>query len=256
MRTKVGYTTPAVNACSIGGPGLPGDILLLHGASTPVSFDGDQRTMSKTPRMEILEYCDTPIGKLCLRRRELLSKPGTIITEVTLDNEFLMSSYHTASERALASLAIEWHGGSGLHVLIGGLGLGYTAHAALEFTSVEEVEVLELLPQVISWLSRDLVPLGGVLKDDPRLRISLLHFDIDFNRPTLTGLQNLCSTVVRGGVVIFCEYGVLEWGGESNAVEECLGDQGYAIQKFDWNNTHGGFLIRSEHRSTGTRSWY
>ncbi len=53
--------------------------------------------MSTAPRLEILEYCETKLGVLCLRRRELLSRPGTIVTEVTLDQEFLMSSYNTES---------------------------------------------------------------------------------------------------------------------------------------------------------------
>ena len=122
-------------------------------------------------RPEILEYCETAIGVLCLRRRELLSEPGTIVTEVMLDNQFLMSSYNTASEEALASLALEWHGGSELDVLVGGLGLGYTAHAALECRRVRRVEVLEFLPQVISWLARDLVPLAAALRAEPRLRV-------------------------------------------------------------------------------------
>ena len=128
--------------------------------------------MSTAPRLEILEYCETPIGVLCLRRRELLSKPGTIVTEVTLDHEFLMSSFYTESERALASLAIEWHGGVELRVLVGGLGLGYTAQAALECPRVAQVDVLELLPEVISWLSRDLVPLAAALRSEPRFRVA------------------------------------------------------------------------------------
>ena len=128
--------------------------------------------MSGAPRLEILEYCETPIGFLCLRRRELLASPGTIVTEVTLDHEFLMSSYNTESENALASVALQWHGGSQLQVLVGGLGLGYTADAALRFPRVERVDVVELLPQVISWLSRDLVPLATSLQADPRFHVA------------------------------------------------------------------------------------
>ena len=65
---------------------------------------------------------------LCLRQRELLSEPGTMVTEITLDHEFLMSSYSTASERALSRFALDMHPGRDLKVLVGGLGLGYTAH--------------------------------------------------------------------------------------------------------------------------------
>lgn len=93
--------------------------------------------------LEILAYEDTPLGPLCLRRRELLSSPGTVVTEVTLNHAFLMSSYNTASERALATCAIEMHSDAELKVLIGGLDLGYTAHAALASTRVARVEVVE-----------------------------------------------------------------------------------------------------------------
>ena len=126
--------------------------------------------MCAASNLEILDYCDTPLGVLCLRRRELLAEPGTVVTEVTINHEFLMSSYNTDSEVALARLAMGWHGGKELDVLVGGLGLGYTAHAALENKAVTNVEVLELLPEVISWFTRDLVPLASSLTADPRFR--------------------------------------------------------------------------------------
>ena len=108
--------------------------------------------------IEILAYEPSPLGVLCLRRRELLSAPGTVVTEITLDHEFLMSSYTTASERALAARALEMHSGGGLEVLVGGLGLGYTAREVLTSDRVGRVEVVEFLPQVIDWLDRGLVP--------------------------------------------------------------------------------------------------
>jgi spermidine synthase len=118
--------------------------------------------------LEILAYEDTPLGPLCLRRREPLSMPGTVITEVTLNHAFLMSSYNTESERALAGYALEMHPGRDLRVLIGGLGLGYTAQAALASDRVASVEVVEFLPQVIDWLEQGLVPLSSELRADPR----------------------------------------------------------------------------------------
>lgn len=118
--------------------------------------------------LEILAYEDTPLGPLCLRRRKLLSTPGTVVTEVTLDHEFLMSSHYTASERALARIALEMHEGPELRVLVGGLGLGYTAHAGLASSRVTSVEAVELLPQVIDWLEGDLVPLSAELQADER----------------------------------------------------------------------------------------
>ncbi len=121
---------------------------------------------------EILAYESTPLGMLCLRRRELLSEPGIVVTEVTLNHEFLMSSYHTASERALSNVALEMFPGQDVEVLVGGLGLGYTATEVLACDRVGLVEVVELLPQVIDWLDQGLIPLADSLKGNPRLKIS------------------------------------------------------------------------------------
>lgn len=127
--------------------------------------------MSKL-NFEILAYEQSPLGLLCLRRRELLSQPGTIVTEVTLNHEFLMSSLYTDSEQALARTAIELHDGGDLRVLVGGLGLGYTAREALRSERVAAVEVVELLPEVIDWLASGLVPLAAELNDEPRLIVT------------------------------------------------------------------------------------
>lgn len=123
-------------------------------------------------KIEILAYETTPLGVLCLRRRALLSLPGTMVTEITLNHEFLMSSYHTASERRLATHALDMHGGESLRVLVGGLGLGYTAREVLASQRVAAVEVVEFLPQVIDWLERGLFPLADELKADKRFSVS------------------------------------------------------------------------------------
>lgn len=108
---------------------------------------------------------------LCLRRRSLLSDPGTVVTEITLNHEFLMSSYNTASERALATIAVDMHGGTDLDVLVGGLGLGYTTRAVLDSPRVAKVTVVEFLPQVIEWMSAGLVPLSESLMGEERLTV-------------------------------------------------------------------------------------
>lgn len=121
--------------------------------------------------LEILAYETTPLGDLCLRRRELLSKPGTVITEITLDHQLLMSSDQTVSERALAGEALARHGGHDLSVLVGGLGLGYTAMEVLRSTRVRRVEVIEFLPEVIGFLREGRVPLSTELLADSRFGV-------------------------------------------------------------------------------------
>jgi len=124
------------------------------------------------PKLEILGYETTPIGTLCLRRRRLLRHPDTVVTEITLDHELLMSSHHTASERALAGAALARHAGRDLDVMIGGLGLGYTAHETLASDRVARVEVIELLAPVVDWLRAGLMPLSAPLTADARLTIT------------------------------------------------------------------------------------
>ncbi len=60
--------------------------------------------------------------------------------------------------------------GARFDVLVGGLGLGYTAAAALKNPAVRELLVVEFLEPVIGWHRRGLVPLGPVLTGDPRCR--------------------------------------------------------------------------------------
>ncbi|QDV11107.1 spermidine synthase [Rosistilla oblonga] len=123
------------------------------------------------PNFEILAYEDSPLGPLCLRRRELLSQPGTIVTEVTLNHEFLMSSLNTDSERQISNRAVEIHGGPNLKTLVGGLGLGYTAQELLKHENVASVDVIEYLPQVVDWLRQGLVPLSSELNAAEQLKI-------------------------------------------------------------------------------------
>ena len=126
--------------------------------------------------VEFLDSEDSPIGLVCLRRRKLAAAPGGVITEITLDHQFLMSSLHTASERALSEVALAMHAGRDLRVLVGGLGLGYTAAAALASQRVARVEVVEFLAPVIGWTERGLVPLADTLRSDARL--VLTHGDV------------------------------------------------------------------------------
>src|SRR5262249_6123379 len=106
-----------------------------------------------------LDYRPTPIGALSLRRRREL-KLGVDVFEIKLGDEFLMSSLFTASEIALARLGLAELSEHGLAVVVGGLGLGYTAKAVLEHQKVASLLVVEALEAVIEWHAEGRVPLG------------------------------------------------------------------------------------------------
>jgi spermidine synthase len=124
---------------------------------------------------EELDYRPTPIGMLSLRRRRELSL-GIDVFEIKLGEEFLMSSLFTASEIALARLGLAELFGVDLDVVVGGLGLGYTAKAVLEHKAVRSLVVVEALEAVIEWHETGLLPLGPALTADPRGRFVLGDF--------------------------------------------------------------------------------
>ena len=119
---------------------------------------------------EELDWQPTPIGALSLRRRRELSL-GVDVFEIKLGDEYLMSSLFTASEIELARLGLAALSGGGLDIVVGGLGLGYTARAVLEHDSVGSLIVVEMLDAVIDWHRTGLLPLGPSLVSDRRCRL-------------------------------------------------------------------------------------
>ncbi len=113
---------------------------------------------------EILDRVVTATGDWQLQRRGLHY-------ELICSGVFLMASYNHASDRALATLALAQVMGAGLRVLVGGLGIGFTAQAALEDRRVQALDVVEVEPVVITWHHRHFAGLCGRPLDDPRTRL-------------------------------------------------------------------------------------
>ncbi len=130
--------------------------------------------MSMSRLVKELDYRPTAMGPISLRRR-WVSAINRDVFEVILGDEHLMSSLFTEGEIALTTLGLGRAGGEALRVLVGGLGLGYTARAALESSKVASVAVVDALEAVIDWHREGLVPIGRSLGDDPRC--DLVHGD-------------------------------------------------------------------------------
>ena len=125
---------------------------------------------------EELDYRQTTLGELCLRRRRVLGLDGRDIFEVKLNDEYLMSSLFHDGEVALADLGLAALSGQGWDIVVGGLGLGYTAAAVLRYHQVARMVVVEALEPVIDWHRRALVPNGKTLSEDARCR----YYHADF----------------------------------------------------------------------------
>lgn len=121
--------------------------------------------MSRT--FEEIARAATPLGEIVLRRRR---EPvtGREIFEVILAGDGLMSSLFTHGEEQLAHLGLAAVESDGLDVVVGGLGLGYTARTVLHDPRVRTLHVVDTLDVVIGWHRRHLVPLGAELTGDPR----------------------------------------------------------------------------------------
>lgn len=121
---------------------------------------------------EELDYQQTPIGAVSLRRKRVATLHNLEVYEVKLDDAFLMSSMFHAVEDALADLGLAELDPGEWDVVVGGLGLGYTAVAALAHAHVHSLLVIDLLDAVIGWHQRGLVPLGPKLTGDARCRLT------------------------------------------------------------------------------------
>jgi spermidine synthase len=115
----------------------------------------------------IVDRIETPEGLLELRQR------GERSFLITIAGRVLMTSDAHRSEDALARLACAPLGGRARpHLLLGGLGMGYTLRAALDaLPGAAQVTVVDLNPIVVDWCRGPLADLTGKAIDDPRVEV-------------------------------------------------------------------------------------
>lgn len=99
--------------------------------------------------------------EVTVRRRE----DGSV--ELRVNGVFVMDDVETSSERLLARAVVDL-GAS--EVLVGGLGLGFTARELLTAPSVQRVVVAELHGEIVAWMRDGTLP-GADLLTDPRLQV-------------------------------------------------------------------------------------
>lgn len=137
------------------------------------------------PLFEEIDSQTSPLGEISLRKRRMPALGDRDIYEVKLGDEFLMSSMFVEAEEALSTLGLAAVKGANLKVVVGGLGLGYTAVAALKDARIDELLVVDALETVIGWHQDERVPLGKILNADKRNRYVLgSFFDLATNPAT------------------------------------------------------------------------
>ncbi len=86
---------------------------------------------------------------------------------------------------------------------------------------------------------------AAFVRENPGVRFSLVHFDCDLYNPTRAALHALWPRLSRGGIMLFDEYGIAEWPGETQAVDEFLEDKpGLEIKTLNWTHAPAGYLVK------------
>ena len=63
----------------------------------------------------------------------------------------------------------------------------------------------------------------------PELKIALLHIDVDVYKPSVVILNHLVDRVVKGGLVVFDDFGTV--AGETKAIDEFFSERDVIIEK-------------------------
>lgn len=165
---------------------------------------------------EELDNQQTPLGNISLRRRAEPRLGGQILYEVKLGDDFLMSSLFTQGESELARLGLAALEGNELDIVVGGLGLGYTAVATLDDPRVQSLQVIELMEPVIEWHRRGLVPMGEVLVSDSRCNI--IHDDFFALASSEFGFGGIAATALIHGIFLDIDHSPSNWLNSDNAI--------------------------------------
>jgi spermidine synthase len=104
-------------------------------------------------------------GEVVLRRR---LGAGRSVDELIINGAFAMDSSESSTERMLGELALP--GGHARRILVGGLGLGYTA-AALCTKDVDVIDVVEIEECLVDWAYQGATATLAAVASDPRVHL-------------------------------------------------------------------------------------
>ncbi|HPG00741.1 MAG TPA: TylF/MycF/NovP-related O-methyltransferase [Kiritimatiellia bacterium] len=82
-------------------------------------------------------------------------------------------------------------------------------------------------------------------KNHSGVRLSLVLLDVDLYEPSKVILDHIYDIVVPGGIIVFDEYGIPEWPGETQAVDEFLAKHPMSLQAIPWSYSPGAYCIKS-----------
>jgi hypothetical protein len=105
--------------------------------------------------------------------------------------------------------------------------------------SIDYDELIDLLQKQNLQKNVEVIPgdilntLPDYLCSNPQLKISLLHLDVDLYEATSLGLKKLFNHVVKGGIIIFDDYG--DFAGANQAIDDFF-DHKVEIKRLPYSN--------------------
>lgn len=102
-------------------------------------------------------------------------------------------------------------------------GIGISIDELIKVFQYKSFSNIELIPGDI------LVTIPQYIEEHPELKISLLHIDVDVYQPSVVILNNLYDKVVKGGLVVFDDFGTV--AGETRAIDEFFSGKEITINK-------------------------
>ena len=95
---------------------------------------------------------------------------------------------------------------------------------SISFEEISELLKTQNLQKNVDIIKGDiLVTLDEYIENNPHLKISLLHIDVDLYEPSKVILEKLYSRVTKGGIIILDDYGA--FSGTNKAVDDFFKDK-------------------------------
>lgn len=117
------------------------------------------------------------------------------------------------------------------------------------YTEVSPDEIMEIAKQLhidhrVELVKGDAsITIKDYVESNPGFRVALLNLDFDIYDPTAIALEYMYPRVVPGGVIVFDEYAVRQWG-ESDAADEFFKDKQVVYHSIPWALTPTAFVVK------------
>jgi hypothetical protein len=95
---------------------------------------------------------------------------------------------------------------------------------SISYDEINELLIKQNLQKNVDIVKGDILKtLDKYIDDNPHLKISLLHIDVDLYEPSKVILEKLYSKVTKGGIVVLDDYGA--FAGTNKAVDDFFKDK-------------------------------